>query len=271
MRFTWAKIRLSLFDRLAFRWSFAFEIFSTCSMLFIFLLIDRFQGGLLGDRLQSASAKLGTSYFGYVTVGLAVSALSSVSLGGVLGQFHEEKRLRTLPLVLCAPLSLWRWALAAGAANFLRAVFQCMLIFSLAVGVLGLQLPAFSPGLALLVILVSLPSLWALSVLSLAVALLIRRGDPLGFVLGISLEILGGVYVPLDVLPPAARTFSQAIPLGPSLTAMHAVLSGGARLQEISPQLGILALLAVIYVPLAFLLLRWADQRARLNGNYFVS
>lgn len=266
-----AKLYASMRERLALRWSFVFEVAGTCSSLAIFLLIDRFQGAIFGDQLRLATEKLGTSYFGYVTVGLAVSSLASSSLGGVLGQFSQEKRLRTLPLVLASPLSLWRWAVIAGMANLVRAVFQFLLIFAVAVGLMGLRFPSFSLGSAFLVILISIPSLWALSVLSLSIALLIRRGDPLGFLLGLSLEILGGVYVPIDVLPEWVRGLARLIPLGPSLEAMHKVLSSGAVLTELASQLTLLGVLAGIYLPFAYAMLAFADRKARLNGNYFLS
>lgn len=267
-----ASFRRNLRERMALRLSFVLELASIAARLGIFLLIDRYQQQLLGDaRLNEAAAELGTSYFGYVAVGLAVAELAQSGLGGVLGQFHHEKSLRTLPLVLAAPVTLWQWAAAAGIATLVRGCFYSLLILGLAGSFLGLAIPSFSLGAALLVVLVSFPVLWALSLLSLAGALLLRRGDPVGFVVGILFEICGGVYAPVSVLPNWMQKLSSCVPLRPALEAMQAVIYRGAGVFELLPHLQHLFILSCFYLPLAYICLRFADLRARRLGFYHLS
>ncbi len=272
MLFLIAYLKRTLRERFALRLSFALEILSTCAMLAVFLLIDRFQSSLLGsERLAEAASQLGTTYFGYVALGLAVSELSQSNLGGILGQFHFEKQSRTLPVLLAAPLSLWRWALVAGAGNLLSALFRAVLIFGLAVGVLRLEVGSFSVPLLCAVLFLAVPALWALAILCLVAALLLRRGDPLGFVLGILFDLCGGVYAPVSVLPGFAQEISRWIPLGPALEATHKVVYAGAGWSEVSPLLVRLVVLGSVYLPIAYLLLQWADKRARKRGFYHLT
>lgn len=250
------------------RWGLALEVVSTTSMLLVFFFIDRFQHAIGGAALREGLAGLNTSYFGYVALGLAVSELSTSALGGVLGQFQVDKRSGVFEVLVCSPIGIHRWAVAAGIANLFHAFFRFCLIFGIAVGILGLTVPAFSVGLALMLLLLAIPSLWAFSVLSLCSVLLLRRGNVFGFVTSIAYEILSGVYVPLSVLPEEVRPISEVIPITPTLRALQKVVYDQGSLGDVKRDLFLILIHAAVYVPLAWFVLKGTDWWAKKKGHY---
>ena len=254
--------------RLVQKWSLLLEVFATLSMLLIFYLIDRFQTPLVGNNLQEALGNLKTSYFGYVALGLAMSELSNSSLGGVLGQFQEEKRYRCFEQYFASGISLQNWALVSGISNVFRCFFRFVLIYGVAILFLGLPLPSVRFDLAFLIFLCSLVPLWSLSLISMGSVLIFRRGNLIGVLLSFSFDFLGGVYVPLKVLPEPVAKLAEILPITPALRAMQKAFYGEATFAEILPDLVQLILLGGVFLPLGLLALKQADHFARKRGYY---
>lgn len=254
--------------RLLNRWAFFLEVFSTTSMLLVFFLIDRFQGSLFGDRLKAALEGANTSYFGYVALGIAVSELANSSVGGVLGQFQEEKRYNTMEEHIAAGCSVQLWAITAGIANLFRAGFQFLLIYAVAVGILGLPVPEFRVELALLVLACGFVPLWCLALFSLGSVLLFRRGYVFGFLVSTCFDLLGGVYVPLSALPGWLRQVSELLPITPALRAMQTIFYRQGTFADIRGDLVQLLALGALLLPLGLAMLAFTDRAAKRRGHY---
>lgn len=266
-----SSLRRDLQQRLAFRWTFVLELLSTVSMLLVFFLVDRFQNQLFGHQLIGAAAHLNTSYFGYVALGLAVAGLANTGLSGALGQIYQEKSAQTLEVLMSSPVSIRDWAVATGVCGLLRALGKFLMIFSVAVLVLQLRIPRFDLFACAAVLLTSALPLWCLSVLILATGLVFRRGNPLNFLLSLAFDVLGGVYVPQGVLPHRLAELGGLLPITPAVRAMQSVVYGGAGLAQISGDLAQLAVLTLLYLPIALLVLKKSDHICRMKGYYCLS
>ncbi|MBI3556251.1 MAG: ABC transporter permease [Deltaproteobacteria bacterium] len=240
-------------------------------MLLVFFLIDRYQGRIFGEQFATAITRLHTSYFGYVSLGLAVSALASVGLGGVLGQMQSERSTRALEYIMASPVSIRRWAAITGIANLLNAFLQFLIIFLVAVVIMRLRMPRFDFSAALLMLTIASVPLWCLSLLTLSTSIVFRRGDPFGFLLGAAFELLGGVYVPPEVLPRWCGKVSEFLPITPAIRAMQNIVYHGAGLGDVAPDLHQLLGLTLLYLPLSMLLIGLADRTARKKGYYCLS
>ncbi len=78
----------------------------------------------------------------------------------------------------------------------------------------------------------------------------------LGPALGLTLGLLGGTMVPSEVFPETMRTLGHLTPHAWAMDAFRALLLRGAGLTDILPQLGVLALFAVVLLSLASLRFR---------------
>ncbi len=253
-------------SRLVYRWAVLSELLGIAGMLVVFWLIDRFQTSVAGDVLREALP--GVSYFGFVVMGLAISEVSTASLGGVLGQFQEEKRYGTLEWHIASGCSIHRWALLNGVAKMIRAIFHVAMILFVAVAVMGLRFPQARWDVVALVFVAGFLPLWSLSVVSMASTLLFRRGNVFGFLMSSGFEILGGVYVPLAILPDWTQSLAQVLPITPALRAARAAAFEGAGFQAVSGDLFQLLLLGAVFLPFAWGILLLADRGARRRGHY---
>ena len=72
-----------------------------------------------------------------------------------------------------------------------------------------------------------------------------------GPALGMTLALLGGAMVPIEVFPPMMQTLSHATPHAWAIDAFHKLLLDGGGVVDILPQLGALLAFAVVLLALA--------------------
>lgn len=77
------------------------------------------------------------------------------------------------------------------------------------------------------------------------------QAGALGPALGLVFGLIGGTMVPIEVFPEAMRTAAHITPHAWAMDAFRALLFDDATLVDILPQLGVLALFAVVLVGLA--------------------
>lgn len=251
-------------------WSFALQIFSATAMLLVFYIVDHFQNELVGDVLKKSLTGLNTSYFGYVALGLAMAELSNSSLGGILGQYQMDKRHQLMEHYLFSGVGIRRWAMVSGIANIFHAIFQFTVIFFVAVVFLGLEVGPFRFDLALLVFLMAMLPMWCLSLVSLSGVLLFRRGNILGFLLGLSFELLGGVYAPNTIFPSYLKSFSEILPITPALRSLQQIIYAQGTWDSISGDMLQLLVQTILILPVSLFLLSVADKKARKKGHYIL-
>jgi ABC-type multidrug transport system permease subunit len=69
--------------------------------------------------------------------------------------------------------------------------------------------------------------------------------------------LLSGVWFSLEGAPAWLRIASEALPLTQMLNAARAVMLDGAGLPEVWPQLGLLLVMAVVFLAIAATGFRW--------------
>jgi ABC-2 type transport system permease protein len=72
-----------------------------------------------------------------------------------------------------------------------------------------------------------------------------------GVGLGLGLAALGGSMVPLEIFPPALRTFAHVTPHAWANEAMAEIVRRGGGIGDVALQLGVLALYAAVLLVLA--------------------
>lgn len=202
------------------------------------------------SRIVRTSPIVADNYVGFVVTGIAGQALVANALQGVgleLDAAIQQGRLETLLIepirwpAIPAFLALWPITL-----SFVQAAATILIGVALGVHVnlLGL-LPAVP-----LVILASLSGL-ALGVLAGSVRILAKRSDPVWLVYSLLSGLVGGVSVPINVLPPALRALSWCFPTTYVVSGLRKFLLPHAQSVYGLPGAWSLAVLAAIITPLA--------------------
>jgi ABC-2 type transport system permease protein len=120
---------------------------------------------------------------------------------------------------------------------------------------------------ALVVLILSIASFSGFGILSAAVVLLVKKGDPIAWLFGGASSLLAGVYYPLSVLPSWLQPLSHVLPLTYALNAMRLAMLKGYSLYEVRIDVLILLAFTVVLTPLAFAVFRLALKRAKMEGS----
>ena len=105
------------------------------------------------------------------------------------------------------------------------------------------------------------------SQLSASFIIYFKRGDPINFLLSGTTTLLGNVFFPVEQLPAWARWVSDYLPITWSLRVVRGALLQGKGWDELERDVGFLALLTLILVPLGLFCSRIAIRRAKREGS----
>jgi ABC-2 type transport system permease protein len=113
----------------------------------------------------------------------------------------------------------------------------------------------------------SIASFSGFGILSAAIVLIIKKGDPIAWVFGGVSSLLSGVYYPISVLPDWLTPLSRLLPMTYALDAMRLAMLKGYSLYDVRFDVLVLAGFALILTPLSFYAFRSALKRAKMEGS----
>jgi ABC-type multidrug transport system ATPase subunit/ABC-type multidrug transport system permease subunit len=244
--------------RLAFLLSFGGIFFSAAVFYFVAQLIDA--------AAEPYLRAYGGSYFAFVLVGIALQRYFGVGLNAFASAFRQAQTTGTLEAMLTTPAPPWMIALSSSMWSYGLVSLQVLLYLLIGVVLLGVRVQVNVPALALAAVL-GVISFAALGVLSASFVMVLKRGDPITWVVGAVSTFFGGVYFPVELLPIWLQPVSAVLPVTYGLRAVRLSVLQGAGIAEISGDLLAMALFCVILLPLGLAAFRYAMYRARVDGS----
>jgi len=136
-----------------------------------------------------------------------------------------------------------------------------------AVFVFGVKLDVASPTALAVGIALTLLSSAGIGLISASFILYFKKGDPVNFILSMGTLFFGNVVFPSKLLPPLVQGVSGWLPMSWSMKVVRGALLHGATFHEVVPELGRLAVLTLVIVPLGLLGSRIAIRRAKREGT----
>jgi ABC-2 type transport system permease protein len=253
----WAFLKLGLLTDISYKLSFAFQALDILLGIAAFYFLAR----LLGEKTPQ-----GYESFPFILIGMAVNGYMTTSLVCFAEGIRGDQLMGTLKAVLTTRTSPLALILLSSLYPFVRAAVDAGLY--LVGGMLfGLSFEQVNFPAALLCFLVSLPAFSGIGILSATFTLVFKRGDPLLWLFGSLSWLLGGVFYPLEVLPPLLQQTAQLLPITHALEVMRAALLSGAPVAELLPQIGVLALFGFIGLPISLIGFCLGVRRARVTGT----
>jgi ABC-2 type transport system permease protein len=246
----------------SYRVSFALSFVS----LIVTIIPVYFVATALQPFMASVIAEEGREYFGFVLLGSAVVAIISPALssfaaavsGGLSSGFFEA--------LIATPTSLP--SLFAGQTGYafvwaLARVFLLMIAgVSLGVDLHWMRLPE-----ALLILVITSSAYIGIGLIAAALVISVRTNATIPQGVLLVSTVLGGVYFPTSVLPPAVAPIAEWLPLTPGLRALRQTLLLDYPIGSVSGDLMRVSGLALAAVVLGTLSLRWAFGYARRSGS----
>lgn len=246
----------------SYRAGFILRLGSAVVTVAVFLFISH----SFGDAASAQIQRYGGDYFAFVLVGVALTEFLGQSVGGLGGSLRESQTTGTLELMLLSPSrlpvlmvssSLWLQASATlGAATYLVAGALLGADFAHA------DIPATIGALVLTMI-----GFTGMGLLAGGVVIVIKRGNPVGWLLRGASVVLGGVFYPTDVLPSGLQALGQLLPMTHALAVLRGSILLGEGITEMLPSFLALAVLSFGYLAVGLLACSAAIRYARTDGS----
>jgi ABC-2 type transport system permease protein len=262
LRVPWAFFVRDFRIEISYKAGFALGVIGTILNVAIYYFITRVFGSVAAPYLQT----YGGSYFAFVVIGVAFSDYMAVGIGATSSSLRSEQVTGTLELMLLSPTRLPVMLLSSSLWSYAFATVN-VLVYLLMGAALGMSLGQANVPFALLSLLVAIVSFNALGFLAASLVLVIKYGNPLGWLIRVSSMVLAGVFYPVSVLPDWLHLIGQVLPLTHALELMRRSLLLGEGITELWGELLALTILTVVLLPLGLLACNLAIRFARMNGS----
>jgi ABC-2 type transport system permease protein len=198
--------------------------------------------------------------------GLAVLNYFMTGFSSLANAVRSEQMQGTLESVLLSPISVPSLLASSSAWDFVLATFHSSLYFFFG----WLFFDVHYRGsflLALLFLILTTLVLACVGILSASFAMVFKRGDPFGILLGTGSALFSGVFFPTQMLGKGFGTISRMLPPTYGLDGIRRVLIEGQGLAQVSaPLLTLLGFLAVL-LPFSLWVFARAVRRAKREGS----
>ena len=222
----------------------------------------------MGEAVVGKLGAYGSTYFPYVIIGIVTSNLLLAATSGLATQLSQDLQAGTLEMLFCYPHRPLKLLLAMSSWSFVFALLVSVMQFAVAVCCFDLSIHWRGLPAALLILLASLLTFYALGLLSAILILRFKRGNPIQWLLATSQVLLGGVYFPTETLPSGLNKLANCLPLVHSIEGMRQALLVGSTMDVIArPLVGLCVLGGVLFI-VAIIALKKVLYWLRLHGSF---
>ncbi len=257
LRKAWAFFERDLRTDLSYRLSFAVQGVHVLLMIASYYFLARF----VGDRTPD-----GYSPFPFMAVGIAVNGYMTTCLACFTQAIRGGETTGTLKAVLATPTSSSAFIALSSIYPCTRAAVDAV-VYLLGASLFGLSLGRVNPVAVTILFALSTLAFSSVGILSATFTLVFKHGDPIVWLFVSVSWLLGGVFYPIDALPPLLQRVAWLLPISHILDGARAAVLGGAGTIEVLPQIGALAAFAVAGVPISLMAFHLGVQRAKRMGT----
>ncbi len=208
------------------------------------------------------------SYIGFVILGGAMTAFWLNILWSMGSQLYWERSSGNLELYIMAPSSMMSVLAGMALGGALLTLVRASVIMS--AGILIFQIP-FAPASwwqLVFAFLLTLLALYGLGMMFASIFLLWgREAWHLVNLFQEPIYLLTGMNFPLKVFPTVLATFAAIIPLTAGMDALRQLLFAVEGYWPLWLEIGLLAILAILFITLARYLLLYLEKKSREEGR----
>jgi ABC-2 type transport system permease protein len=198
----------------------------------------------------------GLSSFDYVFSGLMGFSILSLGIFGPTNVFPELKKQGVLRRIHITPIRVWQYFTANVLSSAAIGLLSIAIMFIVALTVFHLKMHGNYFELGVVVVL-GVVTLYGIGLAIGGWAKDINQAAPLSNLVSFPMMFLSGAFFPRFLMPVWLQHISAILPLTPVIDAMRMIITENKHLWELGPQLGLIALWAVIIYAIAFRTFRW--------------
>lgn len=249
--------------RLSYKTSFILEWISALTTVTTFYFVSK----LVSQNATTYLLEYQTGYFPFVLIGLVFSGYLNTALQSFSSNIRNEQLLGTLEAMLVSPIKIWLIVIGVSLWDFIFTTITA--IISLLFGVLVFKVDLSQANLlaGLLILVMTVIAFSSIGIISAAFVIILKKGNPINWMIGTFTAFFGGVFFPFEMLPQSIRQVSYFLPMTYSLRGLrHAVLQGYS-LRMLMPDIGMLILFCAVLVPLSLWIFKKSVDKAKITGS----
>ena len=198
--------------------------------------------------------------------GLAVLNYFMTGFSSLANAIRSEQTQGTLEGVLMTPINIPTLVASSSAWAFVQATFISFLYFFFGWLFFNVHFRG-SYLLAFFILLLTTLVLASIGILSASFAMVFKRGDPFGILLGTGSAIFSGVFFPTQLLGNGFGKISRLLPPTYGLDGIRRVLIEGQGFNEVREPVFTLLLFLAVLMPFSFWVFSRAVRRAKREGS----
>jgi len=231
-----------------------------------YILTARALSGVDGSGLAQFQANTGLSdYIGYIAIGTTIWMWQNVVLWNVGFSLRNEQLRGTLESNWLSPT--WRFAYLLG--NSFPQLLSMLIFLTISaleyIFLFGVNFQG-SLGLALLVILAAIPSVYGLGFAFASLVITAKEANAFVFLVRGIVMIFCGITFPVSLLPAWMQPVTNWLPQTYIIHAMRTATLSKAGLSAIVPDLRLLLLFGLFWLTVGYLAFNLMERRARRTG-----
>lgn len=262
LRKAWAFIRRDFTEATSYRLAFVFQLFSIVLVVLTFFFISR----LLGEAASPYLQQYGGDYFAFALIGLALARYTGVALNSFASNISRAQSTGTLEALLVTQTGASTIILSSSLYTYLWATLD-VFVYLVGGALLGVDLSRANVPATLLALGLTTICFSSLGIIAASFIIVFKRGDPVTWLMSNASSLLGGAYFPVSVLPNWLQPLSMLLPTTYALQAIRMALLQGASFAQLSGDLIVLAVFALLLLPASLASFRHAVRRAKIDGS----
>lgn len=210
----------------------------------------------------------GADYFSFALVGLAINSYLKAGLVNITNDIRQIMDQGILEAICATPIKYTTLLLYSSLWQFTFETIRAISYFVIAIVIFGMRLNHVNWLGTIISLFLTILIFLMLGIISCSILIIVKRGDPINWILSGFSSLLAGTMFPIAVLPPLLQIAARCLPLTHSLEAIRKCLLAGADTKTVL--VNILALLGfvILLMPLTILITNICMKLARKRGAF---
>jgi ABC-2 type transport system permease protein len=226
----------------AYKMKFATDLFYVIFAVVLYHFISI----MISGKTNSYLAKYHCDYFSFVMVGIATANVLQAGLQNFSENIRKFMAEGSLEAMFTSPTPHYKLILYSSSWPFAYAILKTALQFLVAWLAFGFTLKRINVWSTLLSTSLSLVLFIAIGVISASALIVLKRGDPVNWLVIQLSHIFGGILFPVQLLPGWAQVIAWLFPVRCALESMRSAMLAGAPISAMKQDLLILSALTLV-------------------------
>jgi ABC-2 type transport system permease protein len=234
--------------------------------LFLNVTMFYYLSKLMMGTANPYMSQYGGDYTAFIIIGVSFQSFVSTALQSFSASITREQSTGTLEFLLMSETRLSQTLLFSALWNFILVLINTSIIFIFAIFIFDIHFQS-NIVVAGTILVLALLAFSGIGMMSAAMIIVFKQGDPLEWIFSMISGLLSGVFFPVKVLPEFLQKISLFLPNTYALEALRKSLLNNTSLSTVGKEIAVLFLFSMITIPAGIILFHWGFNRARKDGS----